>query len=145
MCIRDSQGDRVVGEVSVGVPVAAVTGQLQRAIASILVIAVLAVALAAGAAALLVRWLRRTTLGLEPEEMAQLVRDQEAVLYGVEDGVIGIGPDGRISIRNKAARVMLELPRRAEAADVVGRPYTEAGFDAALSLIHISEPTRQVR
>lgn len=127
------QGDRVVGEVSVGVPVAAVTGQLQRAIASILVIAVLAVALAAGAAALLVRWLRRTTLGLEPEEMAQLVRDQEAVLYGVEDGVIGIGPDGRISIRNKAARVMLELPRRAEAADVVGRPYTEAGFDAALT------------
>lgn len=127
------QGERVVGEVSVGVPVATVTGQLQQAVVSILIIAALAMALAAGAAALLVRWLRRTTLGLEPEEMAQLVRDQEAVLYGVEDGVIGIGPDGRISIRNKAARVLLELPRRTEAADVVGRPYTEVGFDPALT------------
>lgn len=129
--VRD--GQRVVGEVSVGVPVSAVTGQVRQAAVSIAIIAVLAMALAAGAAALLVRWLRRTTLGLEPEEMAQLVRDQEAVLYGVEDGVIGIGPDGRISIRNKAARMMLDLPRRSEAADVVGRPYTQAGFDDALT------------
>lgn len=126
-------GQRVVGEISVGVPVATVAGQLHQAVASILLIAALAMALAAWASGLLVRWLRRITLGLEPEEMAQLVRDQEAVLYGVEDGGIGIGPDGRINIRNKAARELLGLPRRTDAADVVGRPYTEAGFDAALA------------
>ncbi|WHF21853.1 hypothetical protein QJS66_16985 [Kocuria rhizophila] len=70
---RSRQGTRapgtfVVGEVAGGAPSARpCAGQLQRAIASILVMAVLAVALAAGAPALLVRWLRRTTLGLEPE------------------------------------------------------------------------------
>lgn len=129
--VRGDGGD-VIGEVSVGVAVATVAHQVRQAVVSVLLIGVLAVALAAMASATLVRWLRRTTLGLEPEEMAQLVRDQEAVLYGVEDGVLGIGPEGRISVRNKAARLLLDLPRRSERGDVVGRPYAEAGLPEPL-------------
>lgn len=123
--VFNPEGD-VVGEVSVGVAVETVAGQVRQAVLSILLVGVAALLLGAVAAATLVRWLRRVTFGLEPEEMAQLVRDQEAVLYGVDDGVIGIGPDGRISLRNKSARTMLELPRRAAAGDIVGRHYADA-------------------
>lgn len=122
----------VVGEVSIGVAVSTVAGQVRQAVVSVLLIGVVALVLGGVAAATLVRWLRRVTLGLEPEEMAQLVRDQEAVLYGVDDGVIGIGPDGRISVRNKSARLMLELPRRSDAGDIVGLPYAEAGLPTRL-------------
>lgn len=125
-------GGEVIGEVSVGVAVATVAHQVRQAVVSVLLVGVLAVVLAAVASATLLRWLRRATLGLEPEEMAQLVRDQEAVLYGVEDGVIGIGPEGRISVRNKAARLLLDLARRSERGDVVGRPYAEAGLPEPL-------------
>lgn len=122
----------VVGEVSIGVAVATVAGQVRQAVLSVVLVGVAALVLGGVAAATLVRWLRRVTLGLEPEEMAQLVRDQEAVLYGVDDGVIGIGADGRISVRNKSARQMLALPRRSDADDIVGLPYADAALPARL-------------
>ncbi len=118
----------VIGEVSTGVAVETVSRQVRQAVLSVLLVGVAALVLAGFAAATLVRWLRKVTLGLEPEEMAQLVRDQEAVLYGVDDGVIGIGPDGRISLRNRSARLMLELPRRSDSGDIVGLPYAEAAL-----------------
>lgn len=129
--VRDD-GGTVVGEVSVGVAVETLSKQVHQAVVSVLLVGLIAAALAAVATALLVRWLRRTTLGLEPEDMAQLVRDQEAVLYGVDDGVIGIGPDGRISVRNKTARILLDLPHRSDRDDVVGRPYDDVGLPDAL-------------
>lgn len=129
--VFDASGG-VAGEVSVGVAVATVAGQVRQAVLSVLLVGVAALVLGGVAAATLVRWLRRVTLGLEPEEMAQLVRDQEAVLYGVDDGVIGIGPDGRISLRNRSARQMLGLPRRHDAGDVVGLPYAGASLPGRL-------------
>lgn len=125
-------GGAVIGEVSAGVAVETVSGQVRQAVLSVLLVGLAALVLAAIAAATLVRWLRKVTLGLEPEEMAQLVRDQEAVLYGVDDGVIGIGPDGRISLRNKSARQMLDLPRRSARGDIVGLPFAEASLPGKL-------------
>lgn len=122
----------VVGEVSVGVGVQALAAQLWDAAIIVLLFGVGALGLSALATAWLVRRLKTQTLGLEPAEMAQLLRDQDAVLYGVEDGVIGIGPDGRISVRNKAARLMLDLPHRHKAADIVGQPYIQSGLPQAL-------------
>ena len=70
----------------------------------IVLFALLAALLATLAGRFTVRTLKRQTLGLEPAEIAQLVRDQQAVLYGVSEGVIGLSPDGIITVRNKAAR-----------------------------------------
>jgi two-component system CitB family sensor kinase len=125
-------GGAVVGEVSIGLGVTALAAQTGQAVTAVLLIGAAALLLAGTAAALLVRRLRRITLGLGPADMAQLARDQDAVLYGVEDGVIGIGPDGRISLRNKAARRLLGLPHRTDPEDIVGRPYAEAGLPTPL-------------
>ncbi len=64
---------------------------------------------------LLRRRLQRLTLGLEPEEISTLVHDQVAVLQGVDDGVIGVAADGRVSVFNAAAQRLLGCarPRRA--------------------------------
>lgn len=129
--IRSSAG-MVIGEVSVGVATDSLTGALMESFSWIALFAVLAAVLAIFAGRFTVRNLKRQTLGLEPSEIAQLVRDQQAVLYGVTEGVIGIGPDRRITVRNKAARQLLGLPHRTELQDVVGRHYASAGLDPAL-------------
>ena len=127
-----SSAGMVVGEVSVGVATDSLTGALMQSFSWIALFAVLAAVLAIFAGRFTVRNLKRQTLGLEPSEIAQLVRDQQAVLYGVTEGVIGIGPDRRITVRNKAARQLLGLPHRTELQDVVGRHYASAGLDPAL-------------
>ena len=63
--------------------------------------------------------LRRLTMGLEPEEISTLVHDQVAVLQGVDDGVIGVSADGRISVFNAAAQRLLDLP------DLAGTSWAE--------------------
>lgn len=122
----------VVGEVSLGLAVDRVSGEVRAAVLPVLGVGAGALLLGALGTAALVRRLRRLTLGLEPEDMSQLLRDQEAVLYGVDDGVIGIGPDHRISVRNRAARELLGVPRRTEPGDIVGRDYRDAGLPAGL-------------
>lgn len=122
----------VVGEVSVGLATESLTRTLLVSISWIILFALLAAVLATLVGRATVRRLKRETLGLEPAEIAQLVRDQQAVLYGVTDGVMGLGSDGVITVRNKAARQMLGLPHRTELADVVGRHYAAAGLNERL-------------
>lgn len=97
----------VVGEVSVGYSTETIGQSLARDIVPIALTA--AGALLAGmlGSFLLRRRLQRLTLGLEPEEISTLVHDQVAVLQGVDDGVIGVSADGRISVFNAAARRLL--------------------------------------
>lgn len=130
--VRAPGTDAVVGEVSVGLATESLTRTLLVSISWIILLALLAAVLATLVGRATVRRLKRETLGLEPAEIAQLVRDQQAVLYGVTDGVMGLGSDGVITVRNKAARQMLGLPHRTELADVVGRHYAAAGLNERL-------------
>ncbi|WP_394768174.1 ATP-binding protein [Lacisediminihabitans sp.] len=105
---------RVVGEVSVGFSMTSVMQNLAALILPLIGVGIGVLILAAAASAALVRRLRTLTLGLEPEEISALVQDQEVVLYGVGEGVIGTTPDGVITVCNAKARRLLGLP------DVIG-------------------------
>ncbi|MHA7158576.1 sensor histidine kinase [Glutamicibacter endophyticus] len=124
--------ERVVGEVSVGVRVQSLSDELWRSVLWVAAFALAAVLLSAWAGLATVRRLKQQTLGLEPGEIVQLVRDQQAVLYGVTEGMIGLGADGVITVRNRAARQMLGLPHRTDKADVVGRHYASAALPERL-------------
>ncbi|TQJ35903.1 sensor histidine kinase [Arthrobacter sp. SLBN-122] len=110
----------VVGEVSVGYSMETVAQSVARDIGPVALTA--AGALLAGilGSFLLRRRLQRLTLGLEPEEISTLVHDQVAVLQGVDDGVIGVSADGRVSVFNAAAQRLLALP------DLAGTRWEEA-------------------
>ncbi|WP_159736488.1 sensor histidine kinase [Arthrobacter sp. 9V] len=100
----------IVGEVSVGYSVESLSNSLARDIVPIALTAGGALLAGVLASFLLRRRLQRLTLGLEPEEISTLVHDQVAVLQGVDDGVIGIAADGRISVFNAAAARLLDMP-----------------------------------
>lgn len=104
--LRDSGGS-IVGEVSVGFAASEVNDSLR----ALLLIAVPAgfgaVALGAALSGGLARRLKRLTFGLEPDEVANLVREREAVLHGIGEGVLAVDADHRVTMVNAEARRLL--------------------------------------
>ncbi|MDR6791462.1 two-component system CitB family sensor kinase [Pseudarthrobacter oxydans] len=103
-------GTTVVGEVSVGYSMETVGQSVARDIGPVALTAAGALLAGVLGSFLLRRRLTRLTLGLEPEEISTLVHDQVAVLQGVDDGVVGVSADGRITVFNAAAQRLLDLP-----------------------------------
>jgi two-component system CitB family sensor kinase len=99
----------LVGEVSAGLPERDVLGELWRELPTFGLYAAIAVALGSAAALLLAKRLKRSTFGLELEEIAGLLQDREAMLHGIREGVIAFDPDGRITVVNDEARHLLGL------------------------------------
>ena len=55
----------------------------------------------------LARRLKRSTFGLELDEIAALVQEREAMLHGIRDGVITLDRDDRVTLVNdEAARLL---------------------------------------
>ncbi|MFC7427982.1 ATP-binding protein [Nocardia tengchongensis] len=126
-------GGRVVGEVSVGISTAAVhdqlLGDLRRA--GLLVGGALLAGIA-GSVLLARRW-HGLTLGLEPSELAELVREQDAVLHGIGEGVVAVDAAWRTTVVNEKARRLLGIdPDPGSAVDAIGlTPRVLEAFRAA--------------
>ena len=103
--LRDATGT-VVGEVSVGIDARAVHQRLVQLVRATVGFGGVALLIGAAGSILLSRRLKRQTLGLEPGELADLVREHEAVLHGIENGVVAI-ESGRVSMTNDEARRLL--------------------------------------
>lgn len=54
--------------------------------------------------------IRRQMLGMEPKQIARVVRQQEALFSSVYEGLIAVDPEGHITAINRSARKMLGLP-----------------------------------
>ena len=119
----------VVGEVSVGYSMETVGQSVERDIGPVALTAAGALGAGVLGSFLLRRRLQRLTLGLEPEEISTLVHDQVAVLQGVDDGVIGVSADGRISVFNAASQRLLGLP------DLTGTRWADAPVPAQLAAL----------
>jgi two-component system, CitB family, sensor kinase len=123
----------VVGEVSVGYSTESIGQSLARDIVPIALTAAGSLAAGVLASFLLRRRLQRLTLGLEPEEIGALVHDQVAVLEGVDEGVVGISADGRISVFNAAAQRLLGQP------DLAGQLWQDAPVPAQLKALTLPD------
>ncbi|HIW92240.1 MAG TPA: sensor histidine kinase [Candidatus Corynebacterium avicola] len=115
-------GDNPVGGISVGFRQSGVFDDLPRLFTGVGAAAVGALVLGVAASLLIRRRWEHVTLGLQPEEMTELVRAQSAVLDGVEDGVLSLDTDGIVQVINPRARELLDC------GDMVGRPVSELGL-----------------
>lgn len=123
---------QVVGEVSVGFSSKDILEGLGGSILPVALTAAGALGLGTLASLWLGRRLKRLTLGLEPEEIAALTQDQEAVLRGVDEGVIGVSADRRITVFNREAKRLLGLEIDTE---MVGLPLDKASLPPSFSAL----------
>jgi two-component system CitB family sensor kinase len=107
--LRTADGT-VVGEVSTGVRVSTALHAAAPLVREQGALSVGALVVGVGAAALLSRRLKRQTLGLEPAELTELLREQQAVLHGVGDGVVAVDPANRVTACNEEAARLLGVP-----------------------------------
>jgi two-component system CitB family sensor kinase len=101
---------RLVGEVSVGIPVGKVASALDRALLTLALYLLGALAVGVLAALALARRLKRQTFGLELGEIAALLQEREAMLHGIKEAFVGYDAGGRVLLANDAARDLLGLP-----------------------------------
>lgn len=110
--VTDPVSGRVVGEVSVGIATDRVRADLRSDLADAVLIALAALGCGAVGSLLLANRWKRLTLGLEPEQLTELVREQEVVLHGISDGVVGTDARGIVTVVNAEARRLLDLDDR---------------------------------
>jgi two-component system CitB family sensor kinase len=134
--IRALDSTRVVGEVSVGMSTSTVYGLLRNE--QRLAAMTAGPALLAGVvlSALLARRWREQTLDLQPTEMTELVRTQEAVLHGIGEGVLATDTDGNTTFVNDEASRLLEI------GSAAGHPVDQIGLTPrVLDVLRNCDPT----
>jgi two-component system, CitB family, sensor kinase len=113
-------GRSIIGEVSAGIPERTVSSRLLGEVLLLLLFFACALAIGVVASLTLARRLKRSTFGLELDEIAALVQEREAMLHGIREGVIAIDPEGRVTLINDEARRLIPLD-----GDPIGQPIEE--------------------
>ncbi|MBV9023093.1 MAG: GAF domain-containing protein, partial [Streptomycetaceae bacterium] len=121
-------GHRLIGEVSAGILETQASSELWHELPTFGLYAGTALGVGAVTAFVLASRLKRSTFGLELEEIAGLLQDREATLYGIREGVIGFDAQGRITVINDEARRLLGV-----SGDVGGHLLTQLGLDHAVT------------
>lgn len=99
----------VIGIVSVGILEADLRSDyLGNSTLLFLTIGLAAIIGVVGAAGV-TRVIRKRTYGLEPEQIAGLLEEREAMLHGVREGLVAVDDRGRIALINDAALRLLDL------------------------------------
>lgn len=114
--IRNASG-QVIGLVSVGVLESSIGAQLSHDLPVLLIPPLLGLLLGGIASVLLARRIKRQTFGLEPDEIATLLEQREAMLHGIREGAIATDASGTVTLLNDQAQRLLGLD-----ASVLGRP-----------------------
>jgi two-component system CitB family sensor kinase len=113
---------KVIGLVSVGLLEERVTAKLISDLPVILIPPALGLGLGVIGSFLLARRIKRQTFGLEPNEIATLLEQREAMLHGIREGAVALDRHGRVTLVNDEAQRLLGLDASAlgrELADLV--------------------------
>jgi two-component system, CitB family, sensor kinase len=110
-------GSTPIGEVSAGILERQVSDQLLNELPSLLLYFACALAIGVVASVTLARRLKRSTFGLELDEIAALVQEREAMLHGIREGVITLDRDDRVTLINDEAQRLIPID-----GDPVGQP-----------------------
>jgi len=100
-----------IGAVAIGSPIKDVYNEIDLKIEEFIPIIVLGLILGAIAATLLSSNIKKTIFGLEPEEIAWILKEKEAVIESVKEGILAVDKKGRVTLFNKEAGEILKLTK----------------------------------
>lgn len=127
---------QVVGVVSVGMSTASVYELFRKDLRLSALTGGPALLIGVLLSGLLARRWRELTMDLQPTEMTELVRTQEAVLHGIGEGVLAADTDGKTTFINDEARRLLEI------GSATGLPADQIGLTPrVLEVLRSGDPT----
>ncbi|MFD8910700.1 ATP-binding protein [Streptomyces sp. NPDC059575] len=133
--VRD--GGRIVGLVSAGIKVEAISARVQDQVAALLAVAGAALLLGAVGTYVVNVRLRRHTHGMNAAELSRMHDYHQAALHAVREGLLMLDGQGRVALANDGGRELLGL-----AEDAVGRSVAELGLPAPLTGALLSRSSR---
>lgn len=98
---------RIVGLVAVGVLTASVQRALLAELPALVGIPLAVLVLGLVVALLLARWLRRVTGDRHPADLARMLDSDDAILHGLDEGLLLLDADGAVVHANDRAAAML--------------------------------------
>ncbi|MFN3987017.1 MAG: ATP-binding protein [Rhodocyclaceae bacterium] len=116
--VRDASG-AIVGVVSVGFLETEISERIAADLASNRLLMLGVALLGLVGAALIAGRFKRVILGLEPYEIARRLKEKDAILQSIHEGIVAVNAAGRITLLNHAASRF--LPADTLARDPVGR------------------------
>jgi two-component system CitB family sensor kinase len=116
--IRNSQGE-VIGVVSVGFLTRDINQLIKNNFRDIIFILLLVLLIGTLGSFFIARYIKELIFGLEPSEISTLLRERNAVLESVREGIIAINAEGKISMINQIA---LEILEEKSEKKVLGEP-----------------------
>ena len=130
------ENDKVIGLVSAGIKVEAISERVRGQLAALLGVAAGALALGGIGTYVINARLRRHTHGMNAAELSRMHDYHEAALHAVREGLLMLDGQYRVALINDGGRELLGV-----GGDVVGRSVAELGLPAQLTgALLASEP-----
>ncbi|MCX5583586.1 sensor histidine kinase [Streptomyces erythrochromogenes] len=130
-------GGRIVGLVSAGITVRAISDRLGAQLAALVWVAGGALALGGAGTYVVNARLRRHTHGMNAAELSRMYDYHQAALHGVREGLLMLDGQRRITLINDAGRELLGLP-----GDVTGTGAADLGLPAPLTGVLLADRPR---
>jgi two-component system CitB family sensor kinase len=121
---------RVIGLVSAGIKVEAISARVQDQVAALLVVAGGALVLGAVGTYVVNARLRRHTHGMNATELSRMYDYHQAALHAVREGLLMLDGQYRVALINDGGRELLGVGGQ---QDVVGRSVADLGLPAPLT------------
>ncbi|GGQ07995.1 ATP-binding protein [Streptomyces virginiae] len=128
---------RIVGLVSAGITVRAISDRLGAQLAALVWVAGGALALGGAGTYVVNARLRRHTHGMNAAELSRMYDYHQAALHGVREGLLMLDGQRRITLINDAGRELLGLP-----GDVTGTGAADLGLPAPLTGVLLADRPR---
>ncbi|MCW4465617.1 ATP-binding protein [Glutamicibacter sp. MNS18] len=129
---------QVVGTVSVGVLQSTVRANLAEVVWGFAPWIILAAGIGTIGAGLASRAVYRI-YGVAPEQVGSLLQAHQAVLFSIDEGVLGVDREGTVTLVNREARRLLDLPEQ-----VVGQPMQAVLDSGVVQLLRSESPQAEM-
>ncbi|MEV5533428.1 sensor histidine kinase [Streptomyces prunicolor] len=135
--VYDTGHTRVIGLVSAGIRVEAITQRVQDQVTALIGVAAGALALGAVGTYVVNARLRRHTHGMNATELSHMHDYHQAALHAVREGLLMLDGQYRVALMNDGGRELLGVT-----GDVVGRSVADLGLPAPLTGALLSSEER---
>ncbi|MCX5237697.1 sensor histidine kinase [Streptomyces prunicolor] len=135
--VYDTGHTRVIGLVSAGIRVEAITQRVQDQVTALIGVAAGALALGAVGTYVVNARLRRHTHGMNATELSHMHDYHQAALHAVREGLLMLDGQYRVALMNDGGRELLGVT-----GDVVGRSVASLGLPAPLTGALLSSEER---